>query len=164
MSDRMNVRLKLIGKADGIANVQTYSGEWFRKEKSVYIRYEEPAQDAEAGANVRTLLRYRPGELSLVRRGGLESEQLFAPKARLRGYYRSPYASFELETATSRLAVRQAGEAGSEELPVPPFRLEWNYKLWVGGQVTGKFEIRLEVEPCAEVTDAENAEGGTKGT
>lgn len=151
MSDRMKVRLKLVSKADGEVRVQTYSGEWFRKDKSIYIRYEEPAQ-GEAAAAVRTLIRYRSGELSLVRRGGVESEQLFAPQARKRGFYRSPYAAFELETATSRLSLKQPG-AG--ELPVPPFTLEWNYKLWVGEQMTGKFEIRLVVEPIEDTEYAE---------
>lgn len=153
MSERMKVSLKLVSKTDGTANVQTYNGEWFRKEKSVYIRYEEPPAQDEGGASVRNLIRYRPGELSLVRRGGVESEQLFAPNARRRGYYRSPYAQFELETATSRLS---ASGSDADGLPVPPFAVEWKYKLWVGGQMTGKFEIRLYAEPAAG--DMDNAE------
>ncbi|QAY67361.1 DUF1934 domain-containing protein [Paenibacillus protaetiae] len=158
MSDREQVRIKLISKADGAANVQTYTGEWFRKDKSVYIRYEEPAEAADSGApveSVRSLIRYRPGELSLVRRGALQSEQLFVRGVRTRGFYRSPFTAFEMETATSRLAVTPSGK---EELPSPPFTLDWKYKLWVGETLSGRFELRLHIEPLQE----KDIQGGTE--
>lgn len=139
MNQRANVQVVLESKVDGQMERHRYKGEWFRKEKSVYVRYLE-------SDGTRALIRYAPGELSLKRSGGVESEQLFVPGQSRGGSYRTPQAAIQLETETSFLgAKRESGEA--VELPDSlPFELEWRYVLKVGGQVAGKFHICLRIQ------------------
>ncbi len=139
MNQRAKVQLVLESRIDGRKEVHRYKGEWFRKEKSIYIRYAE-------GEGSQALLRYTPGELSLKRSGGVLSEQLFVPGQSRIGSYTTPQAAFQLETTTSSLVVkRDAGE--TDELPGSlPFDLEWRYKLKVGGQIAGNFHICLHIQ------------------
>lgn len=146
MGDSNKVRITLESVQDGSSYSHTYEGEWFRKAKSVFIRYNEPAdaEHPEAG-DVRTLLRYRPGELSIVRRGVIESEQLFTPGLRRTGFYRTPMTEFTLETDTIRLELHAA--TADEGLPSRlPFTLEWEYEMHVSDQMSGRFHIRLHLQ------------------
>ncbi|SFF34686.1 Uncharacterized beta-barrel protein YwiB, DUF1934 family [Paenibacillus catalpae] len=144
MQDRMAVKITLTSTQDGESVIHTYTGEWFRKERSVYIRYEEPVEgDA---APIRTLVRFRKDELSITRRGALESEQLFVPgELRRSGYYRSPYTSFQMETGTAFVVVK--GDDGAE-LPSaePPCTIEWQYELWMNEHLSGRFHNRLHIQ------------------
>ncbi|MGO4111489.1 DUF1934 domain-containing protein [Paenibacillus sp. YAF4_2] len=144
MQDRMAVKITLTSTQDGESVVQTYKGEWFRKERSVYIRYEEPVEGS--ADPIRTLVRFRTDELSITRRGVVESEQLFVPgEVRRSGYYRSPYTSFQMETATAFVAVK--GDDGLE-LPsaVLPYTIEWQYELWMNEHLSGRFHNRLHIQ------------------
>ncbi|WP_138756098.1 DUF1934 domain-containing protein [Paenibacillus sinopodophylli] len=152
MSDSRKVRMTLESVQDGSSHLHTYRGEWFRKEKSIFIRYSEPAALNEPDAGeVRTLLKYRLDELSIVRRGVIESEQLFVQGLRRTGRYHSSMTSFELETDTEMLSMQVPdGKGGSEEAAVLPtelpFTLEWKYELHVGEQTSGRFHIRLHIQ------------------
>jgi uncharacterized beta-barrel protein YwiB (DUF1934 family) len=141
-------RITLESMQDGSSHIHTYDGEWFRKELSVYVRYVEPAlkEDPKTG-EVRTLVRYRPEELSIVRRGAVESEQLFVPGVRRAGYYRSKAASFPLETDTLLLQLRKGRDESADGLPAAlPFTVEWQYEMHVGDQMSGRFHIRLHIQ------------------
>ncbi|WP_141503580.1 DUF1934 domain-containing protein [Paenibacillus luteus] len=152
MSDSRKVRITLESVQDGSSHLHTYEGEWFRKEKSIFIRYSEPAVEGDPSAGeVRTLLKYRIDELSIVRRGVIESEQLFVQGLRRTGRYHSSMTSFELETDTDRLSMQvpdgKGGSTEAELLPTElPFTLEWKYELHVGEQMSGRFHIRLHIQ------------------
>ncbi len=152
MSDGNKVKIRLESLQDGNVQEHLYNGEWFRKSKSLFIRYIEPADPANPQAGeVRTLLRYRPNELSIVRRGVIESEQLFTPGRRQRGFYYTPLMRFALETDTLKLDLvpgSAAAEAGVEDgLPtLLPFSLEWEYDMLVSDQMSGRFNIRLYLQ------------------
>lgn len=148
MNDRARVRVTLESEIDGEKQVQRYTGEWFRKERTVYVKYEEA--DDHYG-EVRTLMRLRDGELNVTRRGGVESEQTFRAGTRRIGRYASPHARFAMETETTRLQVQSGGRTwtGSEhELlqPTLPMAVEWHYSLHVGEQLAGDFRIRMRAE------------------
>ncbi|WP_028609479.1 DUF1934 domain-containing protein [Paenibacillus harenae] len=142
------VRVTLESMQDGSPHIHTYEGEWFRKELSVFVRYVEPAaENGPETGEVRTLVRYRPDELSIVRRGAVDSEQLFVPGLRRAGYYRSKAASFPLETDTLLLQLRQPQGESADELPATlPFTVEWQYDMHVGDQMSGRFHIRLHIQ------------------
>ncbi|CAM4393350.1 DUF1934 domain-containing protein [Paenibacillus alkaliterrae] len=152
MGESNKVRITLESVQDGSSYSHSYEGEWFRKAKSVFIRYSEPADEGNPKAgDVRTLLRYRPEELSIMRRGVIESEQLFTPGIRRTGYYRTPMTSFSLETDTSLLALEAdsaAAEAAMDAgLPSQlPFTIEWQYEMHVSDQMSGRFHIRLHIQ------------------
>lgn len=136
MNEKRRVLIALESAQDGGARtVQTFRGEFYPKDKSVYVRYVE--QD-ELHGPVRTLLRYSGDELRLTRRGGVESEQVFAPGSRRTGSYKSPHLSFSLETGTTELTAEQ-GEGGL------PLTLRWSYTLHIGDRESGRFQLRLHI-------------------
>ncbi|AJY74996.1 DUF1934 domain-containing protein [Paenibacillus beijingensis] len=136
MNEKRRVLIALESKQDGGAKtVQTFRGQFYPKDRSVYVRYDE---DDELHGTVRTLLRWTPGELSLTRRGGVESEQTFAAGSRRPGRYRSPHLSFPLETETTELTAEQGG-CGL------PLTLQWSYTLHIGQQESSRFQLRLHI-------------------
>lgn len=134
--------LTLESVQDGERVKEIYRGEWFRKAKSLYIRY------TEADGEVRTLIRYSRGELSLTRSGAVKMEQTFAEGQRRRGSYRSAMTAFELETDTAKLSIQGGGaDRDDQGLPVLlPFTLEWKYRLLVEERLSGRFHIRLHIQ------------------
>jgi uncharacterized beta-barrel protein YwiB (DUF1934 family) len=149
MGESKKVRINLESVQDGSSSTHSYEGEWFRKERSIFIRYSELATEGDPSAGeVRTLVRFRPDELSIVRRGVIESEQLFTPGQRRSGHYRSRMTSFPLETETLQLSLQTAdSHSAAEQLPSKlPFTLEWQYELHVSDQMSGRFHIRLHIQ------------------
>lgn len=152
MNDSRKVRITLESIQDGSSHIHTYEGEWFRKEKSMFIRYVEPAVEGDPkSGEVRTLLKYRQGELSIMRRGVIESEQLFVQGQKRIGRYQSSMTSFVLETETHLLSMQVPSDSdqNSEAIQLPvelPFTLEWEYELHVNDQMSGRFHIRLHIQ------------------
>jgi uncharacterized beta-barrel protein YwiB (DUF1934 family) len=152
MAESRKVRITLESVQDGSSHIHVYEGEWFRKERSIFIRYSEPAVAGEpAAGEVRTLVKYRQDELSITRRGVIESEQLFVPGLRRTGRYHSAMTSFSLETDTMQLSLHIPNGDGTTEiaetLPTTlPFTLEWEYEMHVGEQMSGRFHIRLHIQ------------------
>lgn len=148
MNDKAKVKITLESDIDGEVQENRLDGEWYRKGRSFFLRYAE----SEEGSEVRTVVRWRDGELSLTRRGAVESRQTFVAGVRRSGEYESRHASFALETETSLLWVQfgdmTAEEGPSEEqlLPCLPMFLEWRYRLLVDDEQIGDFIIRLRAE------------------
>lgn len=164
MTDRAKVTITLESDVDGEREQNTFSGEWFRKGGTMFIRYEEIVQGPTGkGAEVRTMIRWRDGELSVSRNGAVESQQIFVAGVRRTGHYASMHTNFHMETETKLLwmqfgdfAERQqesqaALEAGDELVPALPMLLEWHYTLLVNDEPTGEFMIRLRAEEEADV-------------
>ncbi len=148
MLENGRVNIKLTSVQDGQTQTHKYSGEWFRKERSVYIRYSESVDTGpETKGEVRTLIRYRPDELSITRRGAVQSDQTFIQGVRQSGQYQSAFTSFRLETATSLLKLTSSAKQDQTLLPVElPFSLEWKYKLYAEDQLSGQFHIKLHIQ------------------
>ncbi|CAM4521166.1 uncharacterized beta-barrel protein YwiB (DUF1934 family) [Paenibacillus endophyticus] len=150
MAENRKVRITLESIQDGSSHIHVYEGEWFRKERSIFIRYIEPAVEGDPNAGeVRTLVKYRQGELSITRRGVIESEQLFVPGLRRTGKYHSSMTSFTLETDTLQLSLKEPDNSGKNDESLPdrlPFTLEWEYEMHVGQQKSGRFHIRLHIQ------------------
>ncbi|MBB3114658.1 uncharacterized beta-barrel protein YwiB (DUF1934 family) [Paenibacillus phyllosphaerae] len=152
MNDKARVRITLESDIDGTKERNYFTGDWYRKDSTIFIRYEE---DDETYGNVRTLVRWREGELKVKRQGGVEAEQMFVAGRRLNGSYTSAHARFPLETETSLLWM-QSGDFTDrgmvEEVPRPtlPMMLEWRYVLWIGEESVGQFKLRLFAETMKE--------------
>ncbi|MCR2807775.1 DUF1934 domain-containing protein [Paenibacillus soyae] len=141
MNDSGKAIIMIESKADGEKSTHKHKGEWFRKERSLYIRYAE-------SESTRAIVRYSPGELFLKRSGGVQSEQLFVPGQTRIGTYRSALTTFELETRTKSLSLqaKARGDAGAALPSMPPFTLDWRYELYVSEQLSGRFHIRLHLQ------------------
>ncbi|WP_235680389.1 DUF1934 domain-containing protein [Paenibacillus albicereus] len=114
-----------------------HHGELISKGRSLYLRYEE--RDELHGV-VRTTLRWNGEELTLTRRGGLESDQTFAAGQSRGGRYASPHLSFPLVTETEELAASSPGEG------LLPLTLSWTYRLRIEDQSSGRFQLRLTIQ------------------
>ncbi|REK71712.1 DUF1934 domain-containing protein [Paenibacillus paeoniae] len=142
MRDSGKAIILLESKADGEKGTHRYKGEWFRKEKSLFIRYAEDEA-------TRALIRYSPGELSLKRSGAVQSDQLFVSGQSRIGRYQSAVTIFELETRTKSLTLHAKAtqdQPGALLPTAPPFTLEWRYDLYVSEQLSGRFHIRLHIQ------------------
>ncbi|WP_236339708.1 DUF1934 domain-containing protein [Paenibacillus plantiphilus] len=151
--DRAQVRITLESEIDGEKQIIEHSGEWFCKNRSIFIRYDE----TESYGKARAIVRWRDGELSVTRRGDVESEQIFVAGARRYGQYKSSLARFRLETDTTLLWMQcgdmlQSGDMTHSELAIEepeltlPLLLEWHYTMWIEDELTGTFKIRLRAE------------------
>ncbi|MEK3884117.1 DUF1934 domain-containing protein [Paenibacillus sp. PL2-23] len=141
MNDSGKAIIIIESKANGEKSTHKHQGEWFRKERSLYIRYAESEE-------TRALVRYSPGELYIKRSGGVQSEQHFIPGQARQGTYRSALTTFELETRTRSLTLqaKAPGDSGAVLPSRPPFTLEWRYELYVSEQMSGRFHIRLHIQ------------------
>ncbi|GGD95696.1 DUF1934 domain-containing protein [Paenibacillus nasutitermitis] len=151
MTGRAKVQITLTSELDGERQTHAFIGEWFRKDRTVYVRYEESDENGQ----VRTLVRWREGELSVKRHGDVESDQTFAAGMRRVGHYTSTHIRFQLETDTTLLWMQCGDMATGNPLGKPqeepmapslPMLLEWHYRLWVDEQPTGMFIVRLHAE------------------
>lgn len=157
--DRAQVRITLESEIDGEKQIIEHSGEWFCKNRSIFIRYDE----TESYGKARAIVRWRDGELSVTRRGDVESEQIFVAGARRYGQYKSSLARFRLETDTTLLWMQcgdmlQSGDGKQSEVMMQsepsaeepeltlPMLLEWHYTMWIEDELTGTFKIRLRAE------------------
>jgi len=155
--EKAQVAITLLSKVDGEQQTRHYQGEWFRKGETIYLRYEETD---EVHGQLRTLVRWRNGELQLTRRGAVESEQFFVAGTRRTGRYRSAHTRFIMETETKQLRIQSGlplsssdeqkrGQDSQERLLL---ELEWGYTMWVNEEETGRFEVLLR----AHQTELEN--------
>ncbi|MBW7477769.1 DUF1934 domain-containing protein [Paenibacillus oenotherae] len=146
-TDKAQVRITLESEIDGEKQLHEHIGEWYCKNRTVYIRYEE----TEPHGKVRTMVRWREGELNVTRHGDVESEQSFVAGARRAGQYVSALTRFRLETDTTLLwmqcgdMLHNESEDGEPKLSLPML-LEWHYTMWLEDQLTGTFVIRLHAE------------------
>lgn len=156
MTDKANVRLTLTSEIEGEVQEHQFTGEWLRKGRAVYVRYTETD---DSSGEVRTVIRWRDGQLHIARRGVVESEQNFIAGAKQAGEYKSPFARFKMVTDTSLLWMQcgdlvQRGDqqqpaADGELVPMLPMLLEWHYNMYVDEELTGQFKIKLKAEPDA---------------
>ncbi|QKS43603.1 DUF1934 domain-containing protein [Paenibacillus cellulosilyticus] len=155
MTDKANVQLTLTSEIEGEVQEHTFTGEWYRKGRTVYVRYTETD---ESSGEVRTVIRWRDGQLHIARRGVVDSEQNFVAGSKQAGEYKSPFARFKMVTDTSLLWMQcgdlvqrgdhmQAETDGDGELlPTLPMLLEWHYNMYVDEELTGEFKIKLKAE------------------
>jgi len=131
----------------GQPDVRRYSGLLYNKPRGQYLVYEEEAEGGAArGERTRTTIRWDGEELKLVRRGAIESEQIFALGRHTAGSYRLPQGTFALETETHELRVDSGGSSHAAEWPRPlKVTAFWRYDLKLGGEPAGYFEIRLTI-------------------
>lgn len=140
MNHKQHVWIEFESTQDNEKVSQQMTGEWYIKGKAFYITYEE---QTEAGT-IRHLLRYEPEELKVMRKGALESEQIYRMHERRQGYYDNRIVKLELQAYTHQLSIRDQYDQVVLGLPSRlPFSLIWEYDLFVGEQATGRFKLRL---------------------
>lgn len=136
MSDRKQATIILHSLHEGENTVQELPAEVFAKGNALYVRYEEPKMGPYQG-DTRATVKLTGDELKIIRHGEVQSEQAFRLGQKLPGYYRSPFASFQLSTHTQRLSIDISDMSGNAS---------WAYDLYVFDEFSGHFSISLTIQ------------------
>ncbi|WP_151737998.1 DUF1934 domain-containing protein ['Paenibacillus yunnanensis' Narsing Rao et al. 2020] len=142
LPDKYKVAITLESMQDGQRSVLQARGEAVARGAQLYIRYEEVQQGPRGEqVSVRNTLKISESGLKLIRHGGVESEQSFAPGTRQPGFYRSPYTQFNLSTDTRRLDISRSGRS---------LTVSWDYDLYVYEALSGEFAISMQIQEETE--------------
>ena len=156
---KKRVRIALESAANGEQVARTFEGDWYCRNRTVYVRYVEEDEES----RIRTLLSWKDGRLKLTRRGSAESEQTFVVGERQPGYYATDQVRLAFDTETTLLREADDPDAPTPE-PLLPLQLEWHYSLWSAGEKTGDFVIRLRADESEAAdghpSDTEEDQGG----
>jgi len=135
MGESVKVKIKIESYIDDDSGIQQDAeGDLYHKGDHYYLRYKEP--DLEMSGTT-TLIKLESGLVRIIRQGSVRSEQTFKAGNRLKGYYDAPHGKLELETETEQLTVRLEQGLGT---------VDWSYSLFVMGERTGAYRLRLTVE------------------
>ena len=142
MNEKKQVKITLVSKQDEIVT-QFFYGELFIKGQAIYIKYVEMVEQQE----IRHLIRYAPNELKITRNGLVQSEQKYRIHERNVGFFDNHMIRIEVETLTKRLVATDWFNNTIIGIPQTlPFHLNFDYDLFVDGQSTGSFQIKLTIE------------------
>lgn len=133
--DKADVTLTIQSRSAGQEMKQTVPAVRYWKEGRLFLHYSET--DAEMGRTT-TLIRATPEEIRILRRGDVQSEQVFRLGQKSTGYYETPFGRMELETQTHKLSTDLQEVTGT---------LSWVYDLNVSGSHAGTFALTLEFRP-----------------
>lgn len=77
--------------------------EYYEKDGSSYILYEEASPDGKAP--VKNIIKYRDRVLEITRRGGIRSRMIFEAGCTCRSDYVTPYGTLSLEVSTRKAEI-----------------------------------------------------------
>ncbi|KRK88118.1 DUF1934 domain-containing protein [Lentilactobacillus sunkii] len=110
------------------------TGQLVRVGTSLYIRYEEEADDKNIPVTIKIS---DNGNVQLTRSGENRLQLLFSEGKRIAARYRTPYGLMDIQTVTSALDM---------EILDAPLRgnIGIDYLLYAGDALLGKYNIRLQ--------------------
>lgn len=114
----------------------TASGEYYLKNGSHYIFYEETAEDS--GERIKNSLKLKGNMLELNRKGAVNSRMTFETGKSHVADYATPFGMLRMETVTSRILCR------SEENCL---RIGAEYELWADGVKMSSCRLDVKAEP-----------------
>lgn len=76
------------------------AADYYEKDGSFYILYEEPVEDT--GETVKNIIKCRDGVLEITRRGAVRSRMIFEAGQTHRTDYATPWGTLSLETCTRK--------------------------------------------------------------
>jgi uncharacterized beta-barrel protein YwiB (DUF1934 family) len=137
MAESRKVNIRIVSRAGDETIEQQIEGSLYIKNGHAYIRYEEPFE--RMGRTV-TLVKIDPGEIKIIRRGDIASEQLFAIGLRTSGVYETPQSVLQLSMFTHRIDARLQSGIGA---------VEWSYDLYVAGELAGTYALQIEIQEAS---------------
>lgn len=149
----VNIRIESISPDQTL--VQSVTGDLYIKGSTYYYRYPEP--DPTMGPTTTTVKvkyhegnlplneqeklhhhRLPPAQITVIRHGTLESEQIFTEHETEWGFYHMTSGKLVLQTRTLRI------EANLDDNGVGT--LSWVYDLNVSNEEVGQFELKLNIQ------------------
>lgn len=114
----------------------TASGEYYFRNGSHYIFYEERAEDS--GEMIKNSLKLKGNLLELTRKGAVNSRMVFETGKSHATDYATPFGLLRMETATSQvLFVEEEGR----------LQIHAEYELWMDGGMVSSCRLTIKVEP-----------------
>ena len=102
-----------------------------------YLTYEEMLDDSDA--ITKTLVKFTPAQMEMVRKGHINSRMIFAPGKETVTDYRTPFGDITAEITTFDLSV----EAQEEKID-----LQLRYSMLLGGAFAQDSTVEMEIRPA----------------
>lgn len=136
---RITVRGTQWDDAGGSGSTEiTASGEYYFRNGSHYIFYEERAEDF--GGTIKNSIKLKGDLLELNRKGAVNSRMVFETGKSHVTDYATPYGMLRLETVTSRILCVE-GEYGMQ--------IKAEYELWADGVRVSQCRLTIRIETTA---------------
>lgn len=114
----------------------TATGEYYFRNGSHYIFYEETAEDS--GERIKNSLKLKGGLMELNRKGAVNSRMVFETGKSHVLDYATPFGLLRMETVTARILC------SSEEACL---RIRAEYELWADGRRLSSCRLDMKAEP-----------------
>ena len=111
-------------------------GEYYFKNGSHYIFYEETAEDS--GEPVKNSLKLKGNVLELNRKGAVNSRMIFETGKSHVTDYATPFGMLRMETVTSRILFTEEENC---------LRIRAEYELWADGMKMSAYRLTIKIEP-----------------
>lgn len=111
-------------------------GEYYFRNGSHYILYEETAEDS--GERIQNSLKLKGDLLELNRKGAVNSRMVFETGKSHVLDYATPFGLLRMETVTSRILCRPEGAR---------LRIRAEYELWADGRKLSSCRLTVKIEP-----------------
>lgn len=112
---------------------EQYPGKYVETTDKEYLLYEERPDDEKSA--VKTMIKMGLGEITIVKRGAINTEMSFRAGARRLANYETPYGGMTLGIRTDNLSVMQNQNST---------RIEIDYKLEIDYDFTTECHISIE--------------------
>lgn len=122
------------GEAGSTETVVT--GEYYFRNGSHYILYEETAEDS--GERVKSSLKLKGNLLELNRKGAVNSRMVFETGKRHVMDYATPFGLLRMETVTSQILCAEKENR---------LRIRAEYELWADGRKVSSCRLTIRIEP-----------------
>lgn len=112
------------------------TGEYYFRNGSHYILYEETAEDS--GERVKSSLKLKGNLLELNRKGAVNSRMVFETGKRHVLDYATPFGLLRMETVTSQILCTEKENR---------LRIRAEYELWADGRKVSSCRLTIRIEP-----------------
>lgn len=138
MTKDVMIRIKGLQYAEGQEADTTelmLPGQFFERDGLSFVKYDEIVE--ESGEKIKNLLKFSDKELTVTRRGGVESTMSFEKGKKRRSLYRTPFGDLEVGTFATRLLILKSEDK---------IRIEADYDLELNGSHAAENRIAITIQ------------------
>jgi uncharacterized beta-barrel protein YwiB (DUF1934 family) len=122
------------GREEDIETI--HSGQFFRKNDKVYIRYEEPVEGT--GKKVNSMIKVGPEGVEMTMKGVVNSHMVFWPGRKITTCYEGPYGAMQMGIDTKQFDVSESEGA---------YELKLAYDMDCEGRYVSSRYVYIRVTP-----------------
>lgn len=138
MTKEVLIEIKSTISSDGEVNeIKTCDkGNYYDKDNSIYILYEEDAGD---GSKVKSRIKLSGNQVELKKQGSYTTQMIFDPEKRTRSTYSTPYGIMSFDIKTDELITDVKSDAVSIML---------KYALLSGTDTVSEHKLNIIIKPA----------------